>query len=662
MKNKWLIKNTINVFVGILIIIATPLDMYSQLNTGGEPNSFKKQLAKQIPVKVMPSIEISKLKKEDESDAKDGLPYRFGYGFEVEFNLKNSGSWIELDNGDRIWRLTIECPDARSINLTYDHFWLPKGAVLYIYSPDKSQVLGGFTMQNNKGQKKDKRGFATSLIKDEQIILEYYEPVNVAGEGVISINKVVHGYRTLNQDKNFGDSGDCHVNINCAEGANWQEEKRAVAIMVIDGVRVCTGALINNTCGNFDPLFLTADHCIQPYDYDATYNENGDDLMFLWDYESTGCNNPSVEPSFLTTTAATIIANGRIRFAYADFALLRLDEDPANLGNGFVPYYVGWDRTGILSSGGVGIHHPSSDIKKIATHSMIPTEQCGFPFGTFDTRWLEVYWDATPNGHSITEPGSSGSPLFDNNHRVLGQLYGNSGCSITSDNCANPVEDEAVYGAISWSWDSDGATDSRRRLRDWLDPCNTTVTILDGIAFNDNCVADLTHSGIITSGLYQAANSITSTATIGNNQYVTYDAGNFISLNPNFEADADNGSFFLAHIDGCDDSMLGLIEESSQDGEEKTETINTGEVAVKNYPNPFTGHTTIEFTLQSDSPVTVFVSDVTGREVVTLLNNEQQTEGTHQVTFDGNAYPSGMYYYTIQAGQYIGTQKMTLIK
>jgi len=60
--------------------------------------------------------------------------------------------------------------------------------------------------------------------------------------------------------------------------------------------------------------------------------------------------------------------------------------------------------------------------------------------------------------------------------------------------------------------------------------------------------------------------------------------------------------------------------------------------------------------------VTLFVSDITGRQIAVLLQQEPKSEGIHHVTFDGNNYPAGMYYYTIQAGEYVGTQKMTLIK
>jgi len=164
---------------------------------------------------------------------------------------------------------------------------------------------------------------------------------------------------------------------------------------------------------------------------------------------------------------------------------------------------------------------------------------------------------------------------------------------------------------------------------------------------------------------FEVNNWITSTATVNTGANVTHDAGNYICLNSGFLADS--GSEFLAKIDGCDSNPEGLVEggstsnQSQEDELGKVENTGNEKITVKNYPNPFTGQTTIEFTLQEDSSVKLSVSDVTGKQIAVLLNNEQQA-GTHQVIFDGSAYPAGMYYYTIQAGQYMGTQKMTLIK
>lgn len=86
------------------------------------------------------------------------------------------------------------------------------------------------------------------------------------------------------------------------------------------------------------------------------------------------------------------------------------------------------------------------------------------------------------------------------------------------------------------------------------------------------------------------------------------------------------------------------------------------ETNIKNYPNPFTKQTTIEFTLKEDVPVSLIVSDLTGKQIAVLLDSEQKLKGTHQAIFDGNNYPAGMYYYTIQVGDYVATQKMTLVK
>lgn len=160
---------------------------------------------------------------------------------------------------------------------------------------------------------------------------------------------------------------------------------------------------------------------------------------------------------------------------------------------------------------------------------------------------------------------------------------------------------------------------------------------------------------------------ITSTTTVNTGTDITYDAGNYICLNTGFLAD--NGSVFLGKIDGCDDALPLINEQSdtenstvyaTEDNEKRSETDEL--VTFKNRPNPFTGITTIEFTLKEDSSVTLSISDVTGRQLTVLIDSEQQSAGTHQVTFDGNAYSAGMYYYTIQADEYIGTQKMSLIK
>ncbi len=81
----------------------------------------------------------------------------------------------------------------------------------------------------------------------------------------------------------------------------------------------------------------------------------------------------------------------------------------------------------------------------------------------------------------------------------------------------------------------------------------------------------------------------------------------------------------------------------------------------QNYPNPFNPSTLISYKLAASSDVTLKVYDVLGREVATLVH-ERQTAGTHSVTFNAADLPSGVYFYSLQAGTYSNTKKLLLLK
>jgi len=429
-----------------LLLILTALPAMGQVSKGGLPPSFSKSISNNVDLHAMPQIDVEALRAEDEVEAQMGLPFRFGFPHYVDLGLDNSGTWIELPDGDRIWRLEIFAPGAYSINLIYDKFLLPEGAELFIYSSDRTSVIGAFTSQNNKPHGK----FATAPISGESCILEYLLPADAPFRGELVISSIIHGYKDIfsKTDKNFGSSGSCNINVNCPEGDDWQVQKRAVAMILTQGgFRLCSGAMVNNTQQDGTPYFLTANHCL-----------GGEETwVFMFNYESPSCSNIN-GPTNQTVSGSTLLAN----YSTSDFALLLLNETPPDE---YDVHFAGWSAVNTASPSAVGIHHPSGDIKKISFDDDAVTS-ANYLSTSGTSHWRVGNWEL-----GTTEGGSSGSPLFDDNHRIVGQLHGGyaSCTSITAD----------WYGKFAMSWNGGGS--SSNRLRDWLDPLNTGVLFLDGL-------------------------------------------------------------------------------------------------------------------------------------------------------------------------------------
>jgi PKD repeat protein len=438
----------------------------AQPGHGGAPPSFNiKGISAEYEVRELIKPQLESIRLEDEQRDKNGYFYRNGVSVPVNANLNNSGTWTDLSNGDRIWRLKLHAPDALAIGVYYNHFWLPPGARLFLYNEKKNQVIGSFTESNNP----ESGYFATELIQGESVTLEMYEPSRTHGRSMISISEIAYVYRGIHShfsdtNKNYGDSdGTCEVNIKCPEGSNWQDEKKGIARIYLKagtGFGWCSGSLMNNVRKDCTPYFLTADHCgASATPADLTQ------WVFYFNYEAPTCTYTGTEPGNNSLTGCTLKANGGNGGNNgSDFFLVQLTTAPA-----FNPYFNGWDCNNTASASGVSIHHPSGDIQKISTYTsaLISSTWGSVP----DSHW-EVVWAATTSGHGITEGGSSGSPIFNGSGHIVGTLTGGSST------CAAPTGPDK-YGKFSYSWDQNGTTPPMR-LKDWLDPDNTGATTLDG--------------------------------------------------------------------------------------------------------------------------------------------------------------------------------------
>ncbi|MFH1297661.1 MAG: hypothetical protein ABIJ04_10355 [Bacteroidota bacterium] len=478
-------------------LILGAITTQAQLNRGGIPWSFELEPVPTLAVDLVlipPDMEAV-----TSEDLFHPLPYRFAINLPVEVGIspqsavrsiqspqdrhpasgirhpasgiRHQGSWIKLPSGNRIWLLTIRAPGAKAITLYFDRFNLPEGGRLFLYNQDRSRILGAFTDMNNNPAEV----FATGLITGDQVTLEYNQPAQTTGFPLLHISEVAYAYRGIpeaTEGMGFGSSGPCEVNIHCPEGGTWQDQQKGIArigVKKFGATYWCSGSLVNNTRQDKIPYFLTADHCGK-----GATQEDINQWIFYFGYQSPTCENPPVEPTFRSMTGAGLkSASGDVNIKGSDFLLLLLNQ---TVPDTFDVWFNGWNRQDSPSPDGTGIHHPMGDIKKISTYtsSLVSTNWNGHPEMT---HW-EVIWAETVSGHGVTEGGSSGSPIFDPERRIIGALTGGE-ASCDSGDLTKPD----YYGKFSYSWDMNGA-DSTDQLACWLDPDNTGAMVLDGIPMN----------------------------------------------------------------------------------------------------------------------------------------------------------------------------------
>ena len=406
-----------------------------QISNYSTPKSYSYELSQSVYRVETGHINIDELLFQEKIDDDMDLPFKFGHSFSVDIDFFEFATVDFLSNGDKVYRLEINSKDAFSINLIFDQFYIMEETELFVYNKSKKHTIGAFTHKNNKHYKR----FSTAPVKGDMIIIEFYEPSHVKSESIINLSNIVHGYKDV--FRGYEDSEECHNNVNCAEFQSWNDEVSSVLLTLTDGgTRLCSGSLINNVNQDLELYFLTSETCLGGHE----------DWIFMFNYESSSCSNQDGITN-QTVSGATLLVN----HYESDFALLKLEENPPE---DYDIYFSGWDITGNNPFNCTSIHHPVGDIKKISQHTGVAISD-GWFFDD-DTHWKINEWSS-----GITEPGSYGAPLFNENKQIVGQLHGGES------SCDNPVDD--YFGKLSHSWNLG--------LKEYLDPDNTGITEIDGI-------------------------------------------------------------------------------------------------------------------------------------------------------------------------------------
>ncbi len=432
----------------LLILLIPNLSSAQIIHGDGAPKSWENEKSLSVLYEHrMPAFDVaSRMAEDDEVNArKDGSPWRFAYPHYLNLGIDNAGKWDNLPNGDRIWRLHLSSKGALNLNIIFSEYVIPEGGEVFIYTPDRSEMLGPFTHLNNK----EWGSLGTTPIHGSEVIVEYYEPKDLKGKSKLKVGQLSHGYRDVYKyarDKainGLGDSGSCNNNTICGEWDEWRCEMKSVVILLVGGSGFCSGTLINNTAHDGTPFILTANHCV---------GDNVTNWVCRFHWASPECNSNLNGPTNFTISGATLLGTN----PNADGALIRVSEVPPE---SYDVYYSGWDATGDRPEWQVGIHHPAGDVMKIS----LDEDPAGLTTnngGVFQT-WEIGAWD-----DGTTEPGSSGSGLWDDEHRIIGQLWrGSASCSNTSG------YDE--YGRFDLSYEL--------IYKSYLDPGNTGELIIEGI-------------------------------------------------------------------------------------------------------------------------------------------------------------------------------------
>ncbi|MDR1402153.1 MAG: T9SS type A sorting domain-containing protein [Tannerellaceae bacterium] len=438
----------------------------AQVSRGGVPLPFVQTKSASADFYVtMPSFDIEEeLRLASAEDDELRQSYRFAYKFITEYSRSNSGASFSLPDGTKIWRMGIYSKGALSINILFTEYELPEGARVFLYNAEQTHILGSFTHLNNS----DLGVLPVSPVRGDRLIIEYHEPADAAFPGRLTVGEVNHGFRDLRGYEPGGDRSEfyCMPSPVCfQDDPEYDKIARSVVLLTIDGISTCTGVLLNNMLDNGTPYLLTASHCLNKNftvknpDYEAVAGR----IICFFNYQSPTCKNVMRGTEEMSVASAGYKAVNEKN----DMALLALLETPPVY---YRPYYAGWS---IEENGDnapyAGIHHPRASVKRInISEDKISMKTFSISQADF---YKNVHWNVSKWATGSTDSGSSGSPLFDADNRVIGALSGGmSTCNI-------PMDD--FYFALSKAWES--SSNTNEQLRYWLDPSNSNKKTVNGL-------------------------------------------------------------------------------------------------------------------------------------------------------------------------------------
>lgn len=493
-------RKTILFFFSLLIVCT----VFSQEGGNLVPQSWNLNLTKSPRLIQLSPLNMDPIMAQDSiNDLDKSIPYRYGIERPLVLNMDEDGLWTDLPNGGKIWQAVIQSHNALNISINFTDFFLPPGSRLQLYNNERKTVAQTFTNSQNR----ESNRLGTWFVEGDMVWVEYFQPPGTSMRPRLEIGSIIHGYRMgkVNPSNPLGNringSGPCNYDVNCPIGVDFDSQKdivkKSVAFVNLGNGYLCSAVLVNNTKADKTPYILTANHCL--INSDPSFWS----IRFNWVSPSpvcgTGEDSGDLHNNF-TVSGAKLMANNSL----SDFALVKLYDD---IPESWDVAFAGWDNSDTDPLFEVGIHHPNGDIMKICRDDSGAEK--------INANGVKVWLigggqHGTGNGWEIgtTESGSSGSPLFNERGKIIGQLYaGESGCVGTENN-----NNYDIYGRFGVSWNA--GTRPETRLRDWLDPGNSGQTSIETL---QNILNVPTFEAIGELEIYP--NPVNTTVTVKNARY-----------------------------------------------------------------------------------------------------------------------------------------------
>lgn len=277
---------------------------------------------------------------------------------------------------------------------------------------------------------------------------------------------------------------------------------------------------------------------------------------------------------------------------------------------------------------------------------------------------INTHWE-TIIDYGAMYHGSSGSPAFDGNHRIIGQLHGGS---------LSCVEQIAYYGRFDVSWEGGGTPQTR--LRDWLDPDNTGTTSIGSTSppiylFNKTLIGfhkfaaiesiniegnistynlPICSSSDIPFTAEQGSDVIIKAKEINIYPETDFKAGSNVTLIATNDINCyDNiipGDFLFCKINNNQKSNIQYsfsdINYLNSLQYKDNKNINYVKENIVIYPNPTSGNFNIEFINQNEKYSTINIYDLTGKIIYKKTNISQDI-----INIDISKYNNGIYFIKI---------------